>query len=480
MKKLIAILFFSVVAFAAEARVKLPSVFADGMVFQQKTDAAVWGKADAGKTVSVEAGWTDRKFTARAGKDGRWLVRIPTPSAGGPYTVKISDGETLELSDVLVGEVWFASGQSNMELRVRGSGGQPVEGAADLILRAKPSVPIRMYRSMATSASEPADDVRGAWYRNDSEGVSQCSAVAYFFAKELYECLDVPIGIVEADWGGSNIQAWMRRDLLEKEFPEVSFASFAEDVKSDNPRVRRKVPSAIYNGQLHPLIPFTVKGFLWYQGESNRPTPGLYTRLQTAFAAMLRSEFQLKDAPFYFVQIAPYKYDGASKFASGYFCEAQEKTLGLIPNSGMVTTLDIGEQSLIHPRRKAQVGKRLAWYALTRDYGFKGITPEPPTVSSVSFENGKALVKVKSDKNGVNPSGPTLSGFELAGSDRVFHKAMAKVTDKGRAISVWSKEVPEPVAVRYCFRNWGVASVFSQWGVPMGPFRSDNWDDIVE
>jgi len=475
-----AVLAFVSLASSVEAKVQLPSVFGDGMVLQQKTDVAVWGKAQAGKTVTIEASWTDKAVKVKAGKDGKWLARVSTPEAGGPYTINISDGEALVLKDVLIGEVWLASGQSNMELRMRGGSGQPIEGAAEIILRAKESTAIRMYHSQLTAALEPADDVKGSWYKNNSEGVSQCSAVAYFFAKEVYELTGVPVGIVEADWGGSNIQAWMNRNILEKEFPEISFEGFSEAVLGKDGRVKRKTPSAIYNGQLHPLMPFTVKGFLWYQGESNRANPEQYTRLQTAFVKMLREEFQVPDAPFYFVQIAPYGYNSPNKFQSGYFCEAQENTLKTIPHSGMATTLDVGEINLIHPRRKSQVGQRLAWLALTKDYGFKGITAVAPAYESVSFEKGKATVKIKSDKFGVNPMGPKLGGFEIAGADKVFHPADAKVAEKGKAILVWCNEVPEPVAVRYCFRNWGEASVFNQWGVPMGPFRTDDWNDIEE
>ena len=213
---------------------------------------------------------------------------------------------------------------------------------------------------------------------------------------------------------------------------------------------------------------------LWYQGESNRYRPEQYVRLQKEYVAMMRRLFQNPDAPFYFVQIAPYRQEGEEDFTSGYFCEAQEKTLSLIPHSGMVTTMDLGERACIHPRKKREVGQRLAYFALVNDYGIKGISPVAPSFESASFEDGNAVVTMKVDAMGLSPWGQDIYGFELSGEDKVFHPAVGRMKN-AKTVVVSSPEVPEPVAVRYCFRNWSEGNLYSCWGIPAGPFRSDDW-----
>ena len=213
---------------------------------------------------------------------------------------------------------------------------------------------------------------------------------------------------------------------------------------------------------------------LWYQGESNRGRNEQYIRLQKEYVAMMRDLFQNPEAPFYFVQIAPYPYSAPDSFASGYFCEAQQKSLDVIPNSGMATTLDIGEYGTIHPCKKQEVGYRLAYLALVNDYGMKGINPVAPTYESVRFEDGKAIVTMKVDGMGLAPMGQDLKGFEIAGKDKVFFPATGRVN--GKSVTVSNPNVTEPVAVRYGFRNWTVGTLFNSYGIPAGPFRTDDWD----
>ena len=462
----------------AMAKVTLPPIFSDNMVIQQQTEAAVWGWTKPGRKVVITPSWSGKGTSVVAGKDGKFLTRISTPAAGGPYTISFNDGENVTISNVLAGEVWLASGQSNMEMKLGGNAAQPVEGTDALLLKANPETPIRIFKVGRQPALKPMETFKGKWGLNTAEDIFSSSAIAYMFAKEIQETVGVPVGILETDWGGSNIEAWMNPELLRKEFPDVSLEAIDSGVLPENGRVQRKCPGVIYCGQLYPVMPYTFKGMLWYQGESNRSNPAQYVELQKAFVKMLRDEFQNPDAPFYFVQIAPYAYDGKDKFASGYFYEAQEKAWKETPGCGMVTTGDVGEERLIHPRRKAQVAHRLACYALTRQYGRKVVTPEPPTYKSVEFDGGKAKVSLNCDRFGVNPSGPEVGGFEISGADKVFHRAKAKVIESGKKILVWNKDVKEPVAVRYCFRNWSVATVFNQWGQPLAPFRTDNWDEL--
>ncbi len=479
MKKTVCILALWVLAAAAvQAKVELPPVLSDNMVLQQKQEVALWGKA-TGKKVTITATWTKKKTVVRPEADGNWFVRIPTPAAGGPYEITFNDGEKLTLKNVLIGEVWYCGGQSNMDMPVKGFEAQPVEHSTEYILRAKPSVPIRICKVPNTKSKTPLPKVEAFWVENKPEEVMNASATGYFFAQKLYEMLEVPIGIITVDWGGSSIESWMSRELLEREFPGEFDTALLDSAPLEELKGSRH-PCILYNGMVEGLAPFTFKGMIWYQGETNRGRWEQYTRLQPAYVKMMRELFQNPDAPFYFVQIAPYPYQPQYKdlFTSGYFCEAQEKTLALIPHSGMVTTTDIGSYSTIHPPKKLEVGNRLAYLALVKDYGFKGINPVAPTYKSVEFSGEEAIVTFEVDRLGIGPMNTDLGGFELAGEDRVFHPATGVI--KNKKVFVTSPDVPAPVALRYCFRNWCVGSVFSAWGIPAGPFRTDDWNDIKQ
>jgi len=457
----------------AFAKVTLPSIFSDNMVFQQNTAAAIWGWTDSGKKVTIRPSWTSRTTVAVPDGDGKWSARIQTPAAGGPYELLISDGEKLILRNVLVGEVWFCSGQSNMEMPMRGFRNQPVEGAGEAILAARPDRPIRMCRVKRKASLTPVTQCEGSWQENTPDAVAATSATAYWFALKVQEMLGIPVGLLISEWGASTIETWMDRETISNLFPGEFDLAFLDG--TDLPKKKHQTPCTLFNGQIAPLVPFTFKGMLWYQGESNRYRPEQYVRLQKEYVAMMRRLFENPDAPFYYVQIAPYRSEGEYDFTTGYLCEAQQKSLEVIPHSGMVTTMDLGERGSIHPRRKKEVGDRLAYHALMYDYGFKGINPVAPSYESVKFESGKALVTMKVDGQGLAPWGADITGFELAGSDGVFYPAKARLKEV-RLISVSSPEVPEPMAVRYCFRNWSEGNLYNCWGIPAGPFRSDDWD----
>ncbi|MBR5703222.1 MAG: endonuclease/exonuclease/phosphatase family protein [Bacteroidales bacterium] len=470
--KIIATTLAIVCGLALNAKITLPSVIGDGMVLQQQSDVAIWGWTDTGKTVSVKASWSRGRYQAEPDSDGKWSLRIHTPAAGGPYELTLSDGEKTVVKNILVGEVWFCSGQSNMEMPMRGFRNQPAEGAGEIIMSAKPGTPIRMLTSRHKASASPVKDIDGQWKENTPEAVASTSAVAYWFALRLHQMLDVPVGIIVAEWGASTIEAWMDRETVTSKFMGEFDRCFLGESKQ--PRLKQQAPAALFNGQVAPLVPYTFKGMLWYQGESNQDRPNQYIRLQKEYVAMMRELFKVPDAPFYYVQIAPYYYSDPKGFTYGYFCESQQKSLEVIPHSGMATTTDLGEYGSIHPRKKKDVAYRLANLALVKDYGFKGINPDAPSFADAGFEKGKATVTMKTDGQGLAPWGQDLTGFELAGSDKVFHPATGRLTDT-KTITVSSPEVPEPVAVRYGFRNWNPGNLQSSWGVPAGPFRSDDW-----
>lgn len=476
MKRILLILALVLASAAAAAKVELPGFIGDNMVLQQQTDAALWGTATPGKKVTIRPGWTKAKTVVTADPEtGKWFARVATPAAGGPYDIVFSDGEKLTVHNVLIGEVWFASGQSNMEMPVKGYGSQPARGSEDYIVRAKPSTPIRILKIRKLSKTTPQDTVRTeGWKVHESEAVANTSATAYFFAQYLQSVIDVPVGIIESDWGGSSIETWMDEQTIRSQFGSEFNLDYLQTGEIKANQVHQK-PCLLYNGQVHALVPYTFKGMIWYQGETNRGRPEQYIRLQTAYVQMMREQFQVPDAPFYFVQIAPFPYGKKDAWHSGHFYEAQQKTLETIPHSGMATTVDVGEYGTIHPHQKATVGKRLALLALQHDYGVKGIEADAPTYESMTVEDGTALVRIKVGPLGISPMGQDLSGFEIAGADRIFHPALARHKD-GRTLAVSSPEVPEPVAVRYCFRNWAVGSVFNASGIPLAPFRTDDWD----
>ncbi len=459
-----------------DAKVQLSGIFMDNMVLQQNSDVAIWGTAEPENQVVITNTWSKDKVKVKAGKDGKWFARVATPQAGGPYELTVSDGEKLTLKNVLIGEVWICAGQSNMQMTMNGFEGQPVNGAPELIMTAKPSVPIRPCDVRKMYSHRPMDEIVSVWYENTPEGVKTASAVAYFFAKKLHEVLDVPVGVINISWGGTPIEAWMSPEVLKSQFSsEVSLKHLEAETGTD-PRA----PGVLYNGMVHPLAPFTAKGFIWYQGCDNISHFNLYKRLQPAFAQLLRDEWDNQDMGFYFTQIAPFCYDNPEAPNAGYMMWAQAQTLEKIPHSGMAATHDVGEFACIHPAEKKTVGDRLAYLALNNDYGYDAIAVNPPVYQDFEVRDGVAYVRFKGDAMGLgpighNPGGIELDGFELAGEDRVFHPAKGICVFAQNVIMVKCPEVPDPVAVRYGMKNWSVATVFNTYGIPVSPFRSDDW-----
>jgi len=436
----------------ANAVVKLPDIFSDHMVLQQKTETAIWGTADPGSRVVIKTGWNHKRTVIWSNpENGEWFARIATPAAGGPYEISVSgNGCRTTLHDVMIGEVWYCSGQSNMEMPMKGYPGQPVIGSTDIIISARPDTPIRI-----CSVSEDC----GSWATNTPEAVSETSATAYFFALKLQQTLDIPIGLIICARGGSAIDAWLDAQTMQA-------------FESEYPRVR---PNYLYDGLVRKLVPFTFRGMLWYQGEANMDTPELYSRMQTAYVQMMRRVFEADEAPFYFVQMAPHAFGDPDGWIRGAFGEAQEKSLANIGHSGMAVTLDAGELETVHSANKRVPGERLALLALRNTYGHSGINAEGPVFESLSIERDKALVRFRTDEEGLVLSGQELSGFEVSGADHIFHPATGHIMQDRRTVELSCPEVSEPVAVRYCFRNWCECSVYGISGIPAAPFRTDGY-----
>jgi sialate O-acetylesterase len=461
-----------------QAKVKLPSILGDNMVLQQNTSVKLWGWAGENAKITIKASWDKKTYTTFSDSEGGWLLMVNTPEAGGPYKITISDGEALILNNVLIGEVWFCSGQSNMEMPMRGFNRQPIKGSNNVIAKANPKVPIRMYTTdskdgilLRQFSKTVQADCQGEWRENNPENVANISAAAYYFAQYVQEVLNVPVGIIVSTWGGSVVEAWMSREAIEP-FEEINLSILDDESAITRPQA---TPCVLYNAKIAPLTNFTIKGFLWYQGESNRRNAMLYSKLMPAFVQDLRTKWDIGEFPFYFVQIAPFNYEGADSTSAAILREIQLQNMKDIPNSGMVTTLDIGNPVAIHPADKATVGERLALWALGDTYGRKGFGYIPPVYKAMEIKDKRIYIDFKNAERGIYPMWTALEGFEIAGEDKVFYPANAEIETSTTRLVVWSDKVTVPVAVRYAYKNSAEATIFGLSGLPVAPFRTDNW-----
>ena len=452
------------------AKVKLPQFFSDNMVLQQQTECNIWGKADANKDVIIITSWDNEEYVARADSKGDFKVKVKTPKAGGPYYIAFSDGsEMLELNNILIGEVWICSGQSNMEMLMKGYKAQPVEGAAEELLSCNDNE-LRLFYGKRLASLEPQQDLAGSWLPANAASVREFSATAYFFGKALRKTLGVPVGLICTAFGGSACEAWMQADWL-KAFPKVQQTITAEDVK----KLQQRCPTALYNGQLKPLIGYGIRGAIWYQGEDNVPRYDFYAPLMARMIQGWRSEWKQGDFPFYYCQIAPFDYSVTdwALYNSALLREQQQKVETMVENCRMAVLMDTGIKDVIHPRKKRLAGERLAILALSNTYDIKGL-PDFAKYKEVEFKNDTAVVAFDRSKEWVYfENGSTSENFEVAGSDKVFHPATKVWVNRNR-VYVICDEVKKPMAVRYAWRDWVVGDLMHD-GLPVSSFRSDNW-----
>lgn len=482
MKKLLLLLSFCAAATIATAKVELPTVLGSGMVLQQKSDASLWGKAKPNSTVTVTTSWDKAKKAVKADAQGAWLAKVATPAFGGPYSISISDGDpALVLDNVLIGEVWVCSGQSNMEMPVIGFQNQPIDGSTQTIVNACSEKNIRMYNVEKATSATPQFDCKGQWNVSTPESVANISATAYFFALNLTHSLDgIPVGIIVSSWGGTAIQPWMPAACSER----VMNDDYLKSNPSDQHENRRM--GYLYNAMICPIKNFTARGFLWYQGETNLGNNGigkngtrLYANLMQEMVAQWRADWGDKNnsMPFYYVQIAPFNYDNPNSMTRGLFVENQVDALKLIPNSGMAGTNDIGHPTCIHPAQKDKVGERLALLAMAQTYGIAKTLPvNGPTVKKFEFKDGCAFVEFERITGGFKAKNLTeLTGFDVCGEDKVFYPATKAGFINNFVVSVSSDKVAKPIAVRYAFRNYVETNLFNTLGIPPFSFRSDNF-----
>ena len=502
-------------AVPAMADVRLPHVLGDHMVLQRDVPVPIWGWAEPGEAITITFG--SHEVSTAADADGAWSVKLPPLKAGGPHELVVNGkANTVRVADVLVGEVWVCSGQSNMEMGI----GVVQDGEKEAAAADYPK--IRLFELPRRPSGQRADDINATWRICHPDTIAEgrwggFSALGYFFGRELHQELGVPIGLIDSAWGGTRIEPWT---------PPCGFAAvpklheISEEIERANADYRRSLPNSLaaieewiantrsvlaageellpptprwprhplegagnptglYNGMIHPLVPFAIRGAIWYQGESNVHSADgmMYFEKMKALVGGWREVWGQGDFPFYYVQLSPFNYKFHVRDMSPYLMpevwEAQTAALA-IPNTGMAVTTDIGNLRDIHPRNKVDVGKRLALWAFAKTYGHDGLVYSGPLYKSSVAENGR--IKVSFDHVGgglASRDGKPLTRFEIAGKDKQFVEAQAEIV--GETVEVWSDDVSDPVAVRFGWHMEAEPNLMNKEGLPASPFRTHPW-----
>ncbi|MBN1505751.1 MAG: hypothetical protein JW955_02840 [Sedimentisphaerales bacterium] len=495
----------------ARADIRLPSIIGDNMVLQGGDLVPIWGLADAGEEIALSFSWREKGWTIQADDHGKWTFRTSVPAIGGPFEMTLKGKNTVTIRNILVGEVWVCSGQSNMQWPVRQSANAEQEMAEAKYPK------IRLFTVERKVATTPQDNCRGQWVECSPETVGDFSGVAYFFGRELYKELDTPIGLIHTSWGGTPAEAWTSPTVIEQDTVFEPVVARYKEALADYPKAKRQYdaklerwkkdaekakaagtrppsrpseplgptspwsPAGLYNGMIAPLAPYAIRGAVWYQGESNAGRAYQYRDL---FPAMIKSWWKTWPQigfPFLYVQLANYLADpkaasdkpGESSWAE--LREAQLMTLTL-PDTGMAVTIDIGEARDIHPKNKQDVGRRLALWALAKTYD-KPVVYSGPLYESMNITDGKIVVHFDHADGGLVAKGGPLNGFAIAGADRRFVWADARI--EGNTVVVSSDEVAEPLAVRYAWADNPVCNLYNKAGLPASPFRTDSLPGVT-
>jgi len=455
------------------ADVRLPQIFANGMVLQRNQPIAVWGWADPGEQVTVTL--NNQQKQATAGADGTWKLALSNEQAGGPFELVVKGKNTVTLSDVLIGEVWVCSGQSNMQWTVGNSNNAEQEVASANYPQ------IRQVEIPRITSGVPLDDVSQSleWKEANPQNVGNFTAVGYFYARELYKDLNVPIGLINTSWGGTIVETWISKEALEKDKSLTKAAHAFEQVPADTVRKNtdpNRYPTLLFNAMINPLIPYTIKGAIWYQGESNAGRAYEYRKSFPMMIKDWRKRWGQGDFPFYFVQLASFKAAGGTSATGSTWAElreAQHMTLSL-PRTGEAVIVDIGNTDDIHPRNKQDVGKRLAAVAMHDSYG-REVVYSGPEYKKYKVSGDQVTVQFDHVHSGLTTHGSgEVVGFEIAGADQHFYPAKARI--EGETIVLSSPSVAKPKAVRYAWADDpGTSNLFNNDGFPAVPFRTDKW-----
>jgi sialate O-acetylesterase len=485
----------SIMSSVCLADVKLPNVFSDHMVLQRDQENKIWGTANAGEKVSISI--ADKSIAATADDKGNWSAKLPALPAGGPHKIAVSGSSTVEFNDVLIGEVWICSGQSNMQWSVAQSNNSDLEKLASNF----PNIRMINFPQVGSQETIWTHESR-KWMVCSPETVSNFSAVGYFFARQVHQTINVPIGMINNAWGGSACEAWINRETLQSQpryegllnrWSGMENRFTVLDAKQDRDEAENKNlnelrnqmrgnarPGNIYHGVLKSHLGYGIKGAIWYQGEANAGRAYQYRDLFPQMISNWRQEWGQGDFPFYWVQLADFQAERAEPGESDWaeLREAQTLTMDKVPNSGQAVIVDIGEGKDIHPKNKLDVGMRLARWALAKQYNI-AIDCQSPRYASMEKAESAIVLTFANRGKGWRPFDVKEPvGFTIAGEDKKFYNAEAKILDDGR-IQVSSSKVTEPVAVRYAWAQNPICNMFAENGLPLTPFRTDDWPGIT-
>jgi len=488
------------VQLSIQAQVKLPALVSDNMVLQQNAKVNLWGWASPNEKISIQLGWHNAPLEIVANPDGKWKVIADTPQGSETaYSIKIDATNKIVLNNILIGEVWICSGQSNMFFPVgkeEGTWKTGVKNYEEEVVNANyPN--IRLFTVLTNASPKPLDDVTGNWTACSPSTIKSFSAVAYFFGRDLYQKLKIPIGLISSSWGGTKAEAWTSQAVLEgtpdflpileedakneklyQEKLETYYLNLKNERLANNNDLSKsqlkkpkkeanKTSYVLYNAMLYPLINYTMKGVIWYQGESNSGQAYLYRTLFPAMVKNWRDDWKQGDFPFYYVQIAPYKGQNPE------IREAQLLSLKKITNSGMVVTTDVGDAKNIHPIDKQTVGHRLALIAFAKTYNEEKLVYSGPTYNHMKIKKERIQLFFDYAGSGFKKTGENLKEFEIAGEDKIFYPADAKID--GKTIVVSSSKVKNPAAVRFAWKAIPEPNLFNTENLPASPFRTDDW-----
>ena len=504
-KKLLLLFVVLGLKLTANAQVKLPALVSDNMVLQQNTKVNLWGWASPNEKINILPGWQNTPLEIVADSNGNWKTTVNTPiGSEKTYDIVIEASNKIILKNILIGEVWICSGQSNMYFPVgkeEGTWKTGVKNYEEEIQNANfPS--IRLFTVLTKASPKPLQDVTGSWKICSSENIKTFSAVAYFFGRDLYQNLKVPIGLIASSWGGTKAEAWTSQTVLEEnpeflpileqdakneklfqEKLETYYADLKKERIANNNNLSKtelkkpkkeenKTSYVLYNAMLHPLINYTMKGVIWYQGESNAEKAFLYRSLFPAMVKSWRDDWKQGDFPFYYVQIAPHKGQNPD------IREAQLMSLSKINNSGMVVTTDVGNETNIHPIDKQTVGYRLALIARAKTYGENKLVYSGPVYNHMKVKKDRAQLFFDGVDSGFKKPSEDLKEFEIAGADQLFYPAVTKID--GKTILVSSSKVKNPTAVRFAWKAVPQPNLFNNENLPASPFRTDDWEVGVQ
>lgn len=444
------------------------SSFGDNMVLQQNSITVVKGKGIPDEKITFSCSWDKQKKTVRVSSDSSWTVGVSIPAASfTPHWMQVSSKDgTHRIENILFGEVWLCSGQSNMEMPLRGFPSQPVKGSMEEILYSWKYKNLRLYDVGHKWSDAPLDECSAEWQLPTPENVALFSAVGYVFGSRLSEALGVPVGIVLSSYGGSRIESWMCEGSL-SDFAAGDFLA-----KADKPY---RDPYKLYNAMIAPIRDIQIRGVVWLQGESNRRDADVYAPKLKRLIDTWRTDHNDRQLPFIVVQIAPCPYNGPGEFGAARIMEAQFSTVATTEHAYIVGTSDIGGEHFIHFPEKVVLGERICVSALANVYGRKGFPKGNPYVTDIEYEDGRAIVRFANAERGLTPTDQIVECFELAGSDGIYYPAAAKIHKNRRdCVVVSSEQVPAPVNLRFAFSNYHKVNLYSNEGLPAYPFRSDS------